>query len=154
MACPVRRARLTSPHGIFDYVTRSGYCYNRPVAATSDRVQIKPSNCFIGVRWLTSVRMPAIEKVSLVFLTSLSVYAQSAAGPVFDVASVKPSAIDETSGSSTMYSPTLHVMNAPLRSCIASAFGVKVRDVQGPGWLDTARFDITAKALPGNRRCR
>ncbi len=48
-----------------------------------------------------------------------------------------------------MYSPTLHVKNLPLRSCIAGAYNVKSRDVQGPGWLDTERFDITAKAPPG-----
>lgn len=117
---------------IFGYVTRSRYCYNRPVAGTRDRFEIK-----------------AIGKASLLFLASASVYPQSVAGPVFDVASVKPSASDERSGSSTMYSPTLQVKNVPLRSCIASAYEVKSRDVEGPGWLDTERFDITAKAPPG-----
>jgi uncharacterized protein (TIGR03435 family) len=48
-----------------------------------------------------------------------------------------------------MYPPTLQVKNVPLRSCIAAAYGLKARDVEGPAWLDTERFDITAKAPPG-----
>lgn len=48
-----------------------------------------------------------------------------------------------------MYPPNLIVKNVSLRSCIALAYNVQNRDVQGPAWLDTERFDITAKAPPG-----
>ena len=83
--------------------------------------------------------------------------AQSAAAeaqklPAFDVASVKPN----TSGDGRvlmMPQPggRLNLVNVPLRLLIRNAY--RLQDFQivgGPDWLNTARFDIVAKAEGGN----
>jgi len=78
-----------------------------------------------------------------------SLGAQSpAASPVFDVASIKPSAPDAR-GTSLMLQPPngLRITNAPLRMLITFAYDI--RDFQlsgGPGWIGADRYDILAKA--------
>jgi hypothetical protein len=65
----------------------------------------------------------------------------------FDIATVKPNASGE--GSSQRVSPngTLTFINNTLRNIIRNAYGLQgAQVVGGPGWLDTDRFDIVAKA--------
>lgn len=68
----------------------------------------------------------------------------------FEVASVKPN--DSGLQRSEMYwqpSGRLIVANATLKSVIANAYEVRTFQIEGPGWLDAARFDISARAPEG-----
>jgi uncharacterized protein (TIGR03435 family) len=84
---------------------------------------------------------------SLVFATALTSFAQA---PSFEVASVKvshgsmgervrPDAIAATTGSVTMTSVNL-------KAIIQWAYHLQSIQVQGPGWIDTDRYDVVAKA--------
>lgn len=92
-----------------------------------------------------------IRTVILFFLAGLAAFGQPAA-PAFEVASVKASQPDAR-GSTFNFAPGggLTVQNGTLRGILESAYDV--RDFQitgGPGWMDSARFDIFAKtADPG-----
>lgn len=64
--------------------------------------------------------------------------------PTFAVASIRPSHSKGGAGLST--SPgTLTIRNLPLKTIIATAYGVPGYRISGPTWLGTARFDIVAK---------
>lgn len=76
--------------------------------------------------------------------------AQTTGSPTFDAASVRPNS-SRDSGYTTMSNGFLIVHNLPLRACIATAYGVRRADVVGPEWLDSARFDIKARAFGANR---
>jgi uncharacterized protein (TIGR03435 family) len=69
----------------------------------------------------------------------------------FEVASVKlhtTSGINERSGIEE--TPGLiRVENLPLKGLIEAAYGVKDYQFSGPGWLDTARYDVLAKPPAG-----
>jgi len=70
----------------------------------------------------------------------------AAALPVFEVASVKRS---QPGGRGTGIGTDpgrLRITNASLKQCIQWAYNVKVYQITGPGWLDSDRFDIVAKA--------
>ncbi len=71
----------------------------------------------------------------------------------FEVASIKPShsGSDESNIDSTK-GGRLTCTNVSLKELIRLAFGVKDYRIQGaPGWIDTDRYDIAAKAaIPGN----
>jgi uncharacterized protein (TIGR03435 family) len=77
---------------------------------------------------------------------------QPAALPTFEVASVKPN-VDATGKMQTVTRPggVYLAVNAPLRLLIADAYigaqpGAVDRIVGGPDWVQSARYDITAKA--------
>ncbi len=75
---------------------------------------------------------------------------QTSVGRTFEVASVKPNNSGDPGWS---ISPPQHgtetVRNLELRKIIASSFRIQDKMVVGgPGWLDTARYDITAKGAP------
>lgn len=94
--------------------------------------------------------------VGCAWIASAVAAAQSAAptapAPVFEVASIKAN----TSGDGrAMMMPQpggrLNMVNVPLRLMIRNAY--RVQDFQivgGPDWLNTARFDVVAKAEGGN----
>jgi uncharacterized protein (TIGR03435 family) len=80
-------------------------------------------------------------------------FGQPVAAPLsFDVASVKPSAIGLTTGEGKQRekigtSPgSLNMRNVSLRAAIQWAYEVKDFQVSAPGWLETERYDIVAKA--------
>jgi uncharacterized protein (TIGR03435 family) len=66
----------------------------------------------------------------------------------FEVASVKPAAPDaERSGLSTPNANDLNVESWPVRNLIKFAYSLQdYQLIGGPKWLDTDRYDITAKA--------
>jgi uncharacterized protein (TIGR03435 family) len=72
--------------------------------------------------------------------------------PAFDVASIRASQIGRAGGEgsrreSTQVSPGSVIMrNVSLKSCIRFAYHVMDYQVSGPDWLNTERYDITAKA--------
>ena len=73
----------------------------------------------------------------------------------FEVATIKahvdtgstPAGIEESPG-------FVRIINLPLRTVIAIAYGVKSSDVQGPPWLERRAFDIAAKPPAGYTRTR
>jgi uncharacterized protein (TIGR03435 family) len=69
----------------------------------------------------------------------------------FEVASIKRSALGSRSSTSTR-GLTYTAMNRPVRSILLDAFGLafeRFRLVGGPSWIDSERFDITAR-MPDN----
>jgi Protein of unknown function (DUF3738) len=92
----------------------------------------------------------AVVGASCLFVASCMAFGQSAAGPpTFEVASVKPADPGSHMGSDLRMSPggTLTITNLAPKYIILKAFDVKYSQVSGgPGWLDTAEFNIVAKA--------
>jgi uncharacterized protein (TIGR03435 family) len=80
-----------------------------------------------------------------------------AQGPQFEVASVKVSAplpsgvmmFKMGSGINTKDPSRVEMNGVTLKSLIASAYGVKDYQVEGPGWLDSERYDVMAKVPEG-----
>jgi uncharacterized protein (TIGR03435 family) len=87
-----------------------------------------------------------VAAVALFLAVSVPVGAQdTASAPAFEVASVKPN----TSGAPMVRMQTLpggrfNAINVPLRQLIQFAYGIRASQLEGPGWIDDARFDITA----------
>jgi len=88
-------------------------------------------------------------KRSLILLLSVAAWAQA---PAFDAASVKVNTSHETNGegrprarvNTTPGSVT--VSNATLSDCIQWAYEVQAFQVSGPGWIESDRYDISARA--------
>ena len=72
--------------------------------------------------------------------------------PSFEVASIKPLETNLDSNGSPMFIPMevsggmLRFTSITLFDCIRAAYRVKDYQVQGPGWIREARFEIAAKA--------
>jgi uncharacterized protein (TIGR03435 family) len=65
----------------------------------------------------------------------------------FEVASIKPSNADLGSSGIESRKGRLHGYNVTLKRCIMGAYGVGPNQIiGGPDWLDSDRFEITAKA--------
>jgi len=74
-----------------------------------------------------------------------TIAAQSA--PAFDVASVKPNKSGSPTSSGRSTKGSVDFRNMQLRFLISNAFGVRpTRVIGGPGWIDTERYDIAARA--------
>jgi uncharacterized protein (TIGR03435 family) len=85
---------------------------------------------------------------SLLVCVSGAVYGQSAVAQRFEVASIKPSNADpnSTSGIQTGHG-RLDANNVTLKRCMMGAFGVGPHQISGgPGWLESDRFEISAKS--------
>jgi uncharacterized protein (TIGR03435 family) len=74
-------------------------------------------------------------------------FAQQRPRPSFEVASVKPNS-SASGNSGVRFTPgRLNAENASLRFLIAWAYKVRVFQLSGgPGWIDSAKYDIDAKA--------
>lgn len=79
--------------------------------------------------------------------------AQGTAGaPSFDVASVKVSEFNDMRGEAGRKANlraepgSLSIRNLTFKSCVSWAYHVKDYQVAGPGWIDSERYDIGAKA--------
>ncbi|HXE07326.1 MAG TPA: TIGR03435 family protein, partial [Acidobacteriaceae bacterium] len=67
----------------------------------------------------------------------------------FAVATIRPSAADvkfEHDGSFEVAGDTLRMKDVMVQSCIKWAYDVQDSQISGPGWIESDRFDITAKA--------
>jgi uncharacterized protein (TIGR03435 family) len=81
-------------------------------------------------------------------------------GPSFDVASVKPAAplpsgvimMRMGGGIGTVDPGRIDETNITLKSLVASAYGVKEYQVEGPAWLDSERYDVMATIPKGADR--
>ena len=73
--------------------------------------------------------------------------------PEFEVATVKPSAlqpIGQTSKRMDWNSERLNFSYVSLKDVIGRAYRVQQYQISGPDWLESERFDITAKLPPGS----
>lgn len=78
-------------------------------------------------------------------------------GQTFDVASIKPAEpspngmirVEMNGGPGTPDPGRLNYRNVSLKSVLTAAFDVKDFQISGPAWLDSERFDITAKIPQG-----
>jgi uncharacterized protein (TIGR03435 family) len=86
--------------------------------------------------------------------------AQGDAALTFEVATVKPSPpvgngpmmMGGRGGPGTPDPGRFATFNLPLKLLLSRAFGVKDFQVTGPGWLESERYDITAKVPPGTTK--
>src|SRR5437016_3960362 len=78
-------------------------------------------------------------------LTAISLHTQ----PAFEVASIKPA--DPNANGTSVHMPPGQIVieNFSLKDCIKRAFEIKDFALSGPPWLDSARFNITAKYPAG-----
>ena len=80
-------------------------------------------------------------------------FSQSAAArPAFEVASIKPAPLQAPGRVSTGMSGDdgmLRYSNASLSDVIGRAYWVQQNQISGPAWLETERFDISAKIPAG-----
>lgn len=73
--------------------------------------------------------------------------------PAFEVASIKPakpSPMGQIRIGMSADAGMLRYTNVSLKDCIRVAYRVKDFQVQGPDWIESARFDITAKLPAGS----
>jgi uncharacterized protein (TIGR03435 family) len=87
------------------------------------------------------------------FVSAAVAFAQPAPNkPAFEVASVKPS---DPNPSNPLWigmnadPGMVRYTNITLRDCIRAAYRVRDFQIQGPDWITSARFEITAKLAPG-----
>lgn len=87
-------------------------------------------------------------RLAVLCVTALTAAAQQPAAPRFEVASVKL-VTGQTNGSSGIKTAhgRLDATNVTVQRCIIGAWGVSPSQVVGgPDWINTERFDISAKA--------
>lgn len=90
------------------------------------------------------------RRLLIVAMGWISTATPGAQAPAFEVASVKPNSSGSDVQSGRSVKGTITLTNMPLRALVGNAFGVRLdRVLGGPGWIDSERFDITARA-PGN----
>src|SRR5215472_17250527 len=82
----------------------------------------------------------------IVAVASLAAYAQPATAPEFEVASVRPSKVGNNSSHFNSSDDRITATNVSLQDCIKFAYRVKDYQIIGPGWHQTERYDIAAKA--------
>jgi len=89
--------------------------------------------------------LQSISMAALISLASLQVFAQ--APPAFEVASVKPSNPEGHSSSFSFNGGAgLTIEGGTLRRILETAYDVRTFQIQGgPGWVDSDRYDISAK---------
>jgi uncharacterized protein (TIGR03435 family) len=96
-----------------------------------------------------------VTLISAASLVAPTMQAQSPGSAQFDVVSIKPNTSGPGSGGGmrTLPDGTFMMTNQPIRSIILSASPVPVREAAGlPDWVNTERYDITAKAPAGSTR--
>ncbi len=95
----------------------------------------------------------AIASAILPMVVAYGVFAQSTAAPKFDVASIK---LDTSGIPRHIVRPLpggLRTENAPVRMLMQNAYGLQSYQIAGgPGWIDSAGYDIDAKAAGATDR--
>src|SRR5688572_6606058 len=146
-----RPARQGEPHGADDRQAVPeavrDQAADRVAGAFSDHDTLRLRG--IEVTHSSESRMRAIAVLVLLAGSAL-VSAQSAASgppPAFEVASVKPNNSGASGSSSYTGKGRLTATNVQLRLLIAQAYGIPSNRIAAPNWIDSARFDINARAL-------
>ncbi|HEX3877592.1 MAG TPA: TIGR03435 family protein [Bryobacteraceae bacterium] len=88
---------------------------------------------------------------AIVIFCDVTASAQTAPAPAFDVASIRPA--DPSQGEGDRHQHRIHtspgnvvMRNVGLDQAVMWAYNVEFYQFSGPSWMETARFDITAKA--------
>jgi uncharacterized protein (TIGR03435 family) len=96
---------------------------------------------------------------ALITILCVSAFGQTVAGPVFEAASIKISdpnlgnqLIPVRSGPGSADPDRVAYTNISLRSMLFYAYGFAGREIVGPSWLGSGRFDIVAAAPPGTTK--
>jgi uncharacterized protein (TIGR03435 family) len=90
--------------------------------------------------------------IALSALLAASAFAQNAAPPAFEVASVKINEQfrqdDRSTWQTALQTPgdKLTMRNLTMRTILAWAYNVQWPQIAGPAWIDSGRYDIFAKA--------
>ena len=87
-----------------------------------------------------TMRLPAIS-----LLMAVAAGAQTAAGPVFEAATIKPNRSGSGSASSNTSPRRITAVNCTLSTYIQWAWELPEYRVSGPEWLKTERYDLNAK---------
>ena len=85
----------------------------------------------------------------LLLACSSAFSAVSAQQPAFAVATIRPSAAAvqfEHDGKTETTPGTLRMQDVSVQTCIKWAYGVQDSQISGPSWIQSEKFDITAKA--------
>jgi uncharacterized protein (TIGR03435 family) len=99
-----------------------------------------------------------ILRAGLIVFAACAAFGQAATeSPTFEVASVKPAEpqtmgmmrVRMSGGPGTPDPGQLTYTNVSLKNVLTNAYNVKGYQLSGPKWLDTERFDITAKIPMG-----
>jgi len=88
---------------------------------------------------------------AVLLLAVFSGGAQDAALPSFEVASIRKNGGVKDAPAMSATTAGINYANVTLRACIATAYDAQEFRVSGPAWLDTERYDISAKTgTPAN----
>src|SRR5260370_34783684 len=88
----------------------------------------------------------------ILFLAAGALFAQAQdSRPAYVVASVKPNTSFSDSSSSHGSTGQIVFTNQTLKRYIERAYNVKAFQVIGPDWIESVRFDITAKYPPDTK---
>jgi uncharacterized protein (TIGR03435 family) len=91
-----------------------------------------------------------MTRIALMLALLAQVFAQTPDIPRFEVAAIKPSPVDDGWSGIQSGNGRIFARNVTLKRCITGAYEVAGNRVfGGPPWLDTERFEITAKAAQG-----
>jgi uncharacterized protein (TIGR03435 family) len=101
-----------------------------------------------------------LADVALAAFLAVGACAQTETAPEFDAASIKPAPPPTSNmirvmmrgGPGSDDPGRVDWSNVSLRQMITNAFNVKDYQVQGPDWLNTERFDVTAKIPPNTTK--
>ncbi len=74
------------------------------------------------------------------------------AAPISDFQRIEAPSVNGGVGTSNPGRITYRLM--PLHPLISTAFGVRVDQIKGPGWMDTERYDIIANIPPATSRAQ
>ncbi len=98
-------------------------------------------------------------RFALVAIFCVNAFGQSVTGPVFEAASIKASdpkygdrGFPVRGGPGSADPDRVAYTNISLRSMLYYAYGFAGREIVGPAWLGSGRFDITATAAPGTTK--
>lgn len=86
--------------------------------------------------------------LALAFLAHFTLAAQAPAGEQFQTFTVKTAAPNKVRGSVRIKGDTLEGLNVTLKQLIGYAYGRDETYIIGPAWMDTAAYDLSAKAPP------
>ena len=109
---------------------------------------------FLAAALIASIGAPFWSGVLFVRASHAQSPTIAASTPPFAVASIKPNRSgDRNSGFRRFTGGQLNALNISLRMLIAFAYDLpENRILQGPGWLDSDRYDILAKPDPDGSR--
>ena len=94
----------------------------------------------------------ASSRLVLFVLSAAAAWSQT---PTFEVASIKPAALMERGKMMIGFggdAGRINYTNVSLKDVVARAYEMKPYQVSGPAWMDSERYDITAKIPDGVSR--